>query len=127
MTHDIVTCIRCTGNETDSCGMAAATYTAAVPCRGGCWVFRNENTTSGAVTVERGCAHQDSGTTCGGDQKSQMCTSADNSPVEVCRRCCATSRCNHAGLTVPGGNAAPGVRSSAIVVLIPLVAGILLY
>ncbi|XP_078691368.1 uncharacterized protein LOC144921856 [Branchiostoma floridae x Branchiostoma belcheri] len=112
-TASTVQCLSCTGDETSACGTATGTI-PTVTCDA-CWVYRDENTTSGDVTIIRGCALESH--TCTSDNESEQCDTATNSDISRCRRCCTTDDCNGSGLTLTGNSGAADVTASVVVTM----------
>ncbi|CAH1273409.1 Hypp5127 [Branchiostoma lanceolatum] len=106
-----VSCLNCTGNDTDAsdvCGGGVSTIIGGRVTCAACWVYRDESTASGEITITRGCALEASHT-CDEENKSEQCDTANG--ITRCRQCCTEDECNDELL----GNGAADVHVSIVV------------
>ncbi|XP_078691532.1 uncharacterized protein LOC144921956 [Branchiostoma floridae x Branchiostoma belcheri] len=121
----ILACLHCNGTEdsNDPCRTAAATtWNTNITCNtaAGCWVYREENSTSGDFTISRGCGRSDvNDGECTEQKQSEQCEEADSVGISVCRRCCTTAMCNDVNQNPdgPGSVGTPTAYVSTVVIV----------
>ncbi|XP_019640752.1 PREDICTED: mucin-5AC-like [Branchiostoma belcheri] len=119
----ILACLHCNGTDdsNDPCRTAAATtWNTNITCNtaAGCWVYREENTTSGDFTISRGCGRSDvNDGECTEQKQTEQCENANG--LSVCRRCCTSAMCNDVGQTLvgPGSVGTPTAYVSTVVIV----------
>ncbi|XP_078611945.1 uncharacterized protein LOC144882194 [Branchiostoma floridae x Branchiostoma japonicum] len=117
-----IACLSCNGTDdsSDPCMTATSSFATTITCttQAGCWVYREEDTSSngGNVTISRGCGRSDlSDGACTSQKESEQCATANS--VNVCRRCCKTASCNHASLNPTGSVGTPTAYVSTAVIV----------
>ncbi|XP_035696288.1 mucin-19-like [Branchiostoma floridae] len=115
-----IACLSCNGTDdsSDPCMTAASSFSTTINCatQAGCWVYREDD--AGNVTISRGCGRSDlNDGECTSQKEDEQCDTSNTNNINVCRRCCTTASCNHAGLTLTGSVGTPTAYVSTVVIV----------